>query len=175
MYEIFEKLLQKFGVTAYQVSKATGISQSTLSSWKTRGNVISGDKLQKIANYFGVSVDYMLGGGSLEDIIDEYSFKKNVGLEELSKNTNIPIQFIKNIGNSILCDEKDWDYLEKISDYLDIPIDKIKNAYIKQLPPVYENNTYSTEEDFKDLIEAYKNSPDMQPAVNKLLGLDYKK
>lgn len=175
MYEIFEKLLQKFGVTAYQVSKATGISQSTLSSWKTRGNVMSGDKLQKIADYFGVSVDYMLGGGSLEDIINDYSIKKNICLDELSENTNIPVQFIKNIGNSILDDEKDWEYLVKISNFLDIPINKIKNAYVKQLPPTYDNNKCSAEDDFKDLIEAYKNCPDMQPAVNKLLGLDYKK
>lgn len=36
MYEVFEQLLQKFGVTAYQVSKATGIPQSTLSNWKAR-------------------------------------------------------------------------------------------------------------------------------------------
>lgn len=62
MYEIFEQLLQKFGVTAYQVSKATGIAQSTFSSWKTRRNLLSGDKAKKIADYFGVSVDYLMTG-----------------------------------------------------------------------------------------------------------------
>ena len=36
MYEIFEQLLQLFGVTAYQVSKATGVSQTTLSNWKKK-------------------------------------------------------------------------------------------------------------------------------------------
>lgn len=62
MYEVFEQLLQQFGVTAYQVSKATGIAQSTFSSWKTRRNLISGDKAKKIADYFGVSVDYLMTG-----------------------------------------------------------------------------------------------------------------
>lgn len=62
MYEIFEHLLQKFGVTSYQVSKATGISQSTLSSWKARRNLLSGEKATKIAKYFGVSVDYLMTG-----------------------------------------------------------------------------------------------------------------
>ena len=61
MYEIFEQLLLKFGVTAYQVSKATGVSQSTLSSWKTRRNLISPDKGQKIADYFGVTLGYLMG------------------------------------------------------------------------------------------------------------------
>ena len=62
MYEIFEELLQRFNVTAYQVSKATGISQSTLSNWKARGNLIRPDKAQKIADYFGVSVEYLMTG-----------------------------------------------------------------------------------------------------------------
>lgn len=66
MYEVFEKLLQKFGVTTYQVSKATGISQSTFSNWKQRRNLIRGDKAKKIADYFGVSVDYLMTGEEKE-------------------------------------------------------------------------------------------------------------
>ena len=62
MYEIFEQLLQKFGVTTYQVSKATGISQSTLSNWKSRRNLLSPDKAKKLADYFGVSIDYLMTG-----------------------------------------------------------------------------------------------------------------
>ena len=42
MYEIFEQLLQKFGVTTADVCKATGIGQSTMSNWKNRRNLISG-------------------------------------------------------------------------------------------------------------------------------------
>ena len=61
MYEIFERLLQSRNVTAYQVSKATGISQSTLSDWKNGRSVPKMDKMQKIADYFGVTVDYLLG------------------------------------------------------------------------------------------------------------------
>lgn len=34
MYEIFEQLLQKYGVSAYKVAKATGVTQSALSDWK---------------------------------------------------------------------------------------------------------------------------------------------
>lgn len=62
MYDVFEQLLQKFGVTTYQVSKATGIGQSTFSSWKSRRNLLSGDKAKKIADYFHVSVDYLMTG-----------------------------------------------------------------------------------------------------------------
>lgn len=62
MYEVFEQLLQKFGVTTADVCKATGIGQSTMSNWKNRRNLISGKNAQLIADYFGVSVDYLMTG-----------------------------------------------------------------------------------------------------------------
>ena len=62
MYEIFEQLLQKFGVTAYKVSKEAGVSQSMLSEWKKGSYTPKQDKLQKIADYFGVTVDYLMTG-----------------------------------------------------------------------------------------------------------------
>lgn len=62
MYEIFEQLLQKFGVTTADVCKATGIGQSTMSNWKSRRNLISGKNAQLIAEYFGVSVDFLMTG-----------------------------------------------------------------------------------------------------------------
>ena len=34
MYEIFEQLLSKYGVTAYRVAKETGITTATLTNWK---------------------------------------------------------------------------------------------------------------------------------------------
>ena len=34
MYEKFEALLKKYGVTAYRVSKETGVTTATLTSWK---------------------------------------------------------------------------------------------------------------------------------------------
>lgn len=62
MYEIFSSLLQKNGITPYKVSKETGVSQSTLSDWKRGLSTPKLDKLQKIANYFGVTVNYLMTG-----------------------------------------------------------------------------------------------------------------
>lgn len=66
MYEIFSQLLQKFGVTAYKVSKATGISQSSLSDWKLGKVTPKTDNMKKIADYFGVSVEYLMTGEEKE-------------------------------------------------------------------------------------------------------------
>ena len=61
MYEIFEQLLKKRKITPYRVSKETGVPQSTLSDWKRGRSVPKTEKLQKIANYLGVTLDYLLG------------------------------------------------------------------------------------------------------------------
>lgn len=66
MYEVFEQLLQKFGVTTADVCKATGIGQSTMSNWKSRRNLISGKNAQLIADYFHISVDYLMTGEEKE-------------------------------------------------------------------------------------------------------------
>ena len=47
MYEIFEQLLHSYGISAYKFCKETGISQSTISTWKSKKNLISGEIAKK--------------------------------------------------------------------------------------------------------------------------------
>lgn len=68
MYEIFEKLLKEYGVTTYQVAKATGISTASFSGWKQGKWNFKQDKLQKIADYFGVPLSYLITGNMEEEI-----------------------------------------------------------------------------------------------------------
>ena len=62
MYERFEELLRKNSVTAYRVAKETGINTATLTAWKQGKYTPKIDKLIKIADFLGVSVDYFLKG-----------------------------------------------------------------------------------------------------------------
>lgn len=62
MYEIFEKLLAERGITPYKLSKETGISTATLTSWKQGKYTPKPDKMKKIADYLGVSVNYLATG-----------------------------------------------------------------------------------------------------------------
>lgn len=61
MYEIFAKLMKEHGLTAYRVSMDTGVSQATLSDWKRGRSTPKLPKLQKLADYFGVTLEYMMG------------------------------------------------------------------------------------------------------------------
>lgn len=73
MYDIFEQLLQERGITAYKVSKETGITQSTLSDWKRGRSTPKTDNMKKIADYFGVTVDYLMTGEVSRDYGAELS------------------------------------------------------------------------------------------------------
>ena len=60
-YERFENLLKLNNTTVYRVSKATGIPGSTFTDWKNGRSSPKSDKLRKIADFFGVSLDLLLG------------------------------------------------------------------------------------------------------------------
>ena len=66
MYEIFEQLLQKYDVTSYKVAKEAGVTQTALSNWKTGKSTPTTKTLQRIADYFGVTIDYLMTGEEKE-------------------------------------------------------------------------------------------------------------
>lgn len=55
-YENFERIIKEKGITAYRVAKETGITTATLTSWKQGKYTPKMDKLQKIADYLGVTL-----------------------------------------------------------------------------------------------------------------------
>ena len=59
--DIFKQLLQNCNVTAYQMSKDTGISESLISNWKSGRQLPKYDSLNILADYFNVSGDFLLG------------------------------------------------------------------------------------------------------------------
>lgn len=60
MYEKFVSLLERDGVTAYRVGKETGIQSSVFTHWKKGTCAPKIDKLKKIADYFGVPLEYFV-------------------------------------------------------------------------------------------------------------------
>lgn len=62
MYEKFQRLLEEHDITAYKVSKETGIATATLTEWKNGTYTPKVDKLMLIAKYFDVPIEYFLTG-----------------------------------------------------------------------------------------------------------------
>ena len=60
-YDVFKRLCDEKGVSCNRAATEMGLSNATATKWKKTGATPQGDTLQKIADYFGVSVDYLLG------------------------------------------------------------------------------------------------------------------
>lgn len=67
MYEIYYKLRNEKGCKDADVARETGITKSTFSDWKTGRSNPKQDKLQKIADFFGVSIEYLRTGQDSSD------------------------------------------------------------------------------------------------------------
>ena len=60
MYKKFEELLVKSNKTIYRVAKDLNMASSTFYDWKSGVSTPKLDKLIKIAEYFGVSIEYFI-------------------------------------------------------------------------------------------------------------------
>jgi transcriptional regulator with XRE-family HTH domain len=68
MYEIFERLLTEKGLKPADITRATGIKSSVFSDWKKGRSKPNTEKMIKIANFLGVTVEYLLTGILTETI-----------------------------------------------------------------------------------------------------------
>lgn len=67
MYEIIESLCKEHGIKVATLSREAGISKSTLSELKMgRSHSLSAKNINKVASYFNVSIEYLLGNEQKE-------------------------------------------------------------------------------------------------------------
>ena len=97
-YARLERLLAAHNVTVYQVSKATGISASTFSDWISGRSAPKADKLARIADYFGIGLDELLGTGSGER-------ESTARLRSLRASRMVPVIGIIRAGTPIVTSE----------------------------------------------------------------------
>ena len=60
-YDIYCELCQKKGLTPSGAAAKIGFNRASVTMWKNTGKAPKQDLLIRIAEYFGVSVDYLLG------------------------------------------------------------------------------------------------------------------
>lgn len=111
MYEKFQELLDKRNQTAAQVSKETGIASSTLSEWKKGKYTPKLDKLQKIADYFNVPIEYFSVSDNKKITSNSKEHPKD--LEKFLNNTEIMFD-----GEVHHLDEEDKQKLKNALEYV---------------------------------------------------------
>ena len=105
IYDRIEMLLKSKNMKQSDLAKATGISTGLISQWKKRMQNPSTEKLAAIAEYFDVSVDYLLGNEQkntpADDDLDEDIKQIEALLKQLdSENLDKAIDYIDLLLNS---------------------------------------------------------------------------
>ncbi|WP_051685423.1 helix-turn-helix transcriptional regulator [Clostridium sp. KNHs205] len=93
MYEIFEKLCAKRGITPYKFCKDSGVNSSTISTWKKNESLARPDLAKKVCDYFGITLDYLMGSSFVEEmghVIQEERINQGISQGELAQLVGIP-------------------------------------------------------------------------------------
>ena len=88
LHKNLKSLLEKKGVTPSQLSRATKVPNSTIQNWLSGLEPRNLIQLKRVAEYFDVTVDYLLYGGKKEkerdrSAISEYADEINAGVFEV--------------------------------------------------------------------------------------------
>ena len=96
-YDNFLKLCQQRGISVYKATKDMGIGQATATRWKQGTATPKADTLQKIADYFGVTTDYLLTGETKKSPASALTEDEELNelLEELKNNPGKRLLFSK--------------------------------------------------------------------------------
>lgn len=76
-YDRLKSLTQRQGLSINELEERVGLGRNTLYSWKTK--VPSGTNLMKVADYFHVSTDYLLGRESKADMVHNMTVDEALG------------------------------------------------------------------------------------------------
>ena len=88
--EKIEARLKEMGKKPIELCRAIGINSSTYSTWKNKGRSPNTDKMQDIAQFLGVSVEYLLNTDHPTVVIDR-SGSMNV---DISKELNHALELL---------------------------------------------------------------------------------
>ena len=112
MYDIYERLLNEKGCKTADVAKETGINQVVFSEWKKGKSTPKPDKIQKIADFFGVPFVTFYENASDKpdysktDDDETLSYDKLLKIYTRGKNNLTPEEKIK-LAQIILADRND--------------------------------------------------------------------
>ncbi len=80
---ILKRLLRENDMTIAQLSRKLSIPRQTLDNWLTGQEPRSLKQVKRVAEYFGVSLDYLCFGEEGKDKIQDYGEEINAGVFEV--------------------------------------------------------------------------------------------
>ncbi len=110
--ERLEKALKEKNVSKKQFLADLGLSINSITHWRNRGNVPAGNTLDRIAEYLGVSVGYLLGKTDVPEPGKVISVFDIPGIEPMPQTKKIPLLGDIACGDPILAEENLEGYIK---------------------------------------------------------------
>ncbi len=153
--ERIKKIRNEGGLSTYDLSKITGISQSSISKMENGKRKIDNIALEKIAAALNVSIE-RLTGESVSCIIEQRLEDLNTSLGEVAKKADVPLKWLENIDSFIpgemeFGDYTSYNWISKVAESLDIPGGVLRAALARQeipLPDMREIRSVTAQEAF---------------------------
>lgn len=101
MYEKFSQLLQIRGLRAADVARGTGLNQAVFSEWKKGKSSPKIDKIQKIAAFFDVPIEYFTDDEEIKKVTPAENGRDDIN-EDLQKLPVEDRQYVKGIIKGLL-------------------------------------------------------------------------
>lgn len=132
MYEIFAKLLEEKGLRAADVTRATGIKSPVFSEWKKGKSKPNTEKMIKIANFLGVSVEYLTTGKDTQIREATLKPKDEKDIKDILSNTE---QLLKQEGLMFDGDPASPEAIESILSAMQIGMEMAKKKNKEKYTP----------------------------------------
>ncbi|MNC02420.1 helix-turn-helix protein [compost metagenome] len=154
-----KRLMKENKITRLKLSNDTGIPYTTLTqiiNGRTKNPQVRA--LETIAEYFQVSMDYLLGK-SITAVIENRLAELNMTVEHLAEITELPAGFLRGLDSwpTDPIDYEQGEIIDKLSKSLGLDFNTLASAYSRQEQPTYSGPAITPEEAFADTEEEFEN------------------
>lgn len=128
------------GLSTNDLSKLTGISQSTISKIENGKRKIDLEALEKIADALKVSIE-RLTGEAVSSIIEDRLEELGMALEEVAEKTGVSLHWLQNLDSFTPWgaeDEIGYEWITRVAKVIGLPGSQLRAALARQEPPVYD-------------------------------------
>ncbi len=105
-FERLQDLLDSRNLSQKQLAESINVRQNTISDWKNKGNLPQGETAIKLAQYFNVSLDYLLTGEDKNNELSPDEIELLSLYKPLSRSNKLLLKGIITTMTNIACEIK---------------------------------------------------------------------
>lgn len=164
--ERLRELREIRGLTQVQLAEILHTSKQSIWNYEAKHREPSIQTLLEIANYFNVTVDYLVGNSEYKTPYEKELYSYGIFTKDTLNNISKRNVSHISILNALLCSDDFYNFLSLLYGYASIPVD-ILDSYRKILSgfPGNQNGIKLTRSEFKKM----QFKPSIDEAVEKLL------